>query len=610
VAAELVETTRLFARTVATIEPQWLEELGAHLLKRHRDNPHWEKSRAQVVAVERGTLYGLPVYTNRRVHYGPLDPERSREIFLRSALVEGEFESRAPFFAHNRRLLHDIERLEHKSRRPDILVDDELIHAFYDARVPEGIHNGADFERWRKDAEREQPKLLFLDRKDLMRHEAAGITTENFPPQIALGPSVFKLEYLFDPRSPRDGVTMTVPVALLNQVSAARCEWLVPGLLKEKVRALAKSMPQRLRHKLGPLDEFAEEFADSVVPSDTPLASALARFIREERGVEVPVDAFRPDSAPPHLHMNFLVLDEDGRQLGLGRNLAELKKAHGRETTAVLQQDAALEHYTGWTMGDLEEVMEMERGGHTLVGYPALVDEGDSVTLQLFDTPEKAKALHRAGVRRLIAIAFKDRIRDLERSWAKDMALGSLKEDLVAAALDRAFLADAVPTLAAEFARAVDAGRSRFLLIAQEIGRTTTGILSAHAELQKRLVQTAKAFPEAAEDVKQQWQRLLRPGWLRDTPWVRLQHFPRYLQAAQMRFDKLRADPARDSRLMAELRPLLTAWLRAPRPLNAELEQFGWLLEELRVSLFAQSLKTPVPVSAKRLSKLWQSIRR
>jgi ATP-dependent helicase HrpA len=238
------------------------------------------------------------------------------------------------------------------------------------------------------------------------------------------------------------------------------------------------------------------------------------------------------------------------------------------------------------------------------------VDEGDAVTLQVFDTPEKARALHRAGVRRLLAIAFKDRVRDLERAWAKDVQLGPLKDDLVAAALDRAFLADAVPTLAAEFARAVESGRSRFLLIAQEVARTAGAILAAHAELQKKLAVAAKAFPEAAEDMKQQWQRLLHPGWLRGTPWARLQHFPRYLQAAQLRLEKLRADPARDARLMAELRPLLAAWLRAPRPLDAEREQFGWLLEELRVSLFAQSLKTPVPVSAKRLGKLWQSIRR
>jgi ATP-dependent helicase HrpA len=610
VAAELVETTRLYARIVATIDAQWLEELGGHLLKRHRDNPHWEKHRAQVVAVERGTLYGLPVYTQRRVHYGPHDPVLSREIFIRSALVEGEFDTRAAFFAHNRRLIADIERLEHKQRRPDILVDDELIRAFYDARIPEGIHNGADFEKWRRDAEAEDPKRLYLKRVDLMRHEAAGITTENFPHELRLGANAYPLEYHFEPRSPRDGVTLTVPVALLNQVPAARCEWLVPGLLKEKVRTLAKSMPQRLRHKLGPLEDFAEEFAAKVPPTDTPLAQALARHIRAELQLDVPLDAFRPDSAPPHLHMNFLVLDEHGRQLGMGRNLAELKRELGSEIEAQLQPDDSLERFTGWTLGDLAEMMEIERGGQTLVGYPALVDAGDAVTLQVFDTPERAAELHRAGVRRLLAIAFKERIRDLERAWSKDLALAPLKEDLVAAALERAFLADSVPARAAEFARAVDAGRSRFMLIAQEVARTASSILAVQADLQKRLAQAAKHFAPAAGDMQQQLARLLAPGWLKHTPWARLQHYPRYLKAVDVRLEKLRADPARDARLMAELAPLLSAWLRAPRPLDAEREQFGWLLEELRVSLFAQALKTPVPVSAKRLTKLWQSIRR
>jgi ATP-dependent helicase HrpA len=613
VAAELVETTRLYARTVASVEPQWLEELAAHLLKRHRDNPHWEKSRAQVVALERGTLYGLPVYANRRVHFGPHDPELARQVFIRSALVEGEFDTRAPFFAHNRRLVAEIERLEHKSRRPDILVDDELIYAFYDARVPEGIHNGADFEKWRRDAEREDAKLLHLKREDLMRHEAAGITTQNFPHELKLGANAFRLDYHFDPRSPRDGVTLTVPVALLNQVPAARCEWLVPGLLKEKVRALAKSMPQRLRHKLGPLEEFAESFAANVQPSDTPLAQALARHIRAELNLEVPVDALRPDSAPAHLHMNFLVIDEHGRQLAMGRNLAALKRELADHTAAVLQSEAPLaegERWTGWTMGDLGEVMEIARGGQTLVGYPALVDAGDAVTLQVFDAPEKAREMHRDGVRRLLAIAFKDRVRDLERSWSRDVLLGPVQEDLMAASLDRAFLGESLPMSQADFARRVEEGRSRFLLIAQEMARTASAILGAHAELQKKLAQAAKAFPQAAEDVKQQCGRLLRAHWLAQTPWARLQHFPRYLKAAALRVEKLRADPARDARLAGELQPLLAAWLRAPRPLNAELEQFGWLLEELRVSLFAQELKTPVPVSAKRLAKLWQSIRK
>ena len=614
VAAELVETTRLYARTVAGIDPQWLEELGAHLLKRSRENPHWEKSRAQVVALERGMLYGLPVYLNRRVNHGPWDPEASRGIFIRSALVEGEFDTRAPFFAHNRKLVHDIERLEHKSRRPDILVDEELIYAFYDARLPAGLHNGADFEKWRREAERAEPKLLFLSRDDLMRHEAAGITTENFPAAIRLGPNEFALEYHHEPGAPRDGVTMSVPVALLNQVPAGRTEWLVPGLLKEKVQAYAKSLPQRLRHKLGPLAEFAAGFATGLPPADTPLAQALARYVRAELNLELPVDAFRPDSAPPHLHMNFRVVDEHGRQLGMGRNLADLKRELGAETEAILRDEAPLadaERYTAWTFGDLDEMMELKRGGHTLVGYTALVDAGDGVTLQVFDSPEKARELHRAGVRRLLAIAFRERVRDLEKTFGKDLALAPLKEDIIAAAMDRAFLADSLPHLPADFARRVDEGRNRFSLIAQEIARTAGGIIAEHAQVQKRIAALAKGYPGQVADVRDQCARLLERGFVARLPWERLQHLPRYLKAAAARLDKLRADPARDQRLATELAPLHSAWLRAKSGRQSpEMEQFRWLLEELRVSLFAQELRTPVPVSAKRLAKLSQTIQR
>jgi ATP-dependent helicase HrpA len=611
-AAELVETTRLFARNVASVDPRWMEELGAHLIKRHRERPHWEKTRAQVVAIERGTLYGLPVYADRRVHYGPIDPKLSREIFLRSALVEGEFETRAPFFAHNQRLLKEIERLEHKSRRPDILVDDELIYAFYDARVPEGITNGADFEKWRKEAERAQPGLLELRREDLMRHEAAGITTENFPHELQFGPSRFALEYHFEPRSPKDGVTMTVPVAQLNQVPAARCEWLVPGLLKEKVQAYAKGMPQRLRHKLGPLAEFAQGFCAAVPPSDAPLGSALARYIRAELGVEIPTDAFRADSAPPHLQMNFRILDEHGRQLAMSRNLGSLKDELGSKTEDVLKEQTntqSSERYTAWNFGDLEEVMEMRRGGQTLVGYPALRDAGDGVTLEVFDSPERAREVHRAGVLRLLAIAFRERVRDLEKSLGRDMTLAAVKDDVVAAAFGRTFLADSLPMQQAEFARRLQEGRNRLNLIAQEMQRLASTILTEHAQVQKRIAGVQKAYPQVAEDVKQQCARLLQAGFLARVPWERLQHYPRYLKAAALRLDKLRADPARDTQRMAELAPLEQAWKRE-RKSSAEIEQFGWLLEELRVSLFAQELRTPVPVSAKRLSKLWQSMRR
>ncbi len=619
IAAELVETTRLFARTVATIEPRWIEEIGAHLLKRHRERPHWERLRAQVVAVERGTLYGLPLYGDRRVHFGPLDPGLARAIFLRAALVEGDYEARAPFFAHNRRLVADIERLEHKSRRPDILVDDELIFAFYDARVPQGIHNGADFEKWRREAERADPRLLYLRRADLMRHEAAGITTENFPHALQAGPSSFTLEYHFEPRSPKDGVTMTVPLVLLNQVPAARCEWLVPGLLKEKVQALARGMPQRLRAKLGPLDEFARRFVAAVPPADGALAGALARYIRAELNLEVPADALRPDSAPQHLRMNFRVLDESGRQLAMGRSLNDLKEQLAAQVQEQLNENVSPDdgdRYTGWMFGDLEEFMEIRRGGQTLVGYPALVDAGDAVTLQVFESPEKARATHRAGVRRLLAIAFRDRLREIEKGLAKDMILRGLKDDLLCAALERTFLADSLPTRQPDFARRVDEGRSRLSLIAQELQRLAATILRERAQVEKRIAAGRKAFPQAAEDVGQQCARLLQDGFLARTPWERLQHLPRYLRAAAMRLDKLRADSVRDAQRARELAPLeqayrreLAARARTGTP-DPEFERFGWLLEELRVSLFAQELKTPVPVSAKRLAKLWNTIRR
>jgi ATP-dependent helicase HrpA len=390
-------------------------------------------------------------------------------------------------------------------------------------------------------------------------------------------------------------------------------------LLKEKVKALAKSIPQRLRHKLGALDEFAGAFCAAVPPSDMPLGNALLRFIRQELNLDVPADAIRPDSAPPHLQMNFRVLDDSGRQLGMGRNLAELKRELGEKTESILQQEAPVdegERYTGWTMGDLPELMEIDRSGHTLVGYPGLVDAGDAVTLQVFDSPEKARDMHRAGVLRLLAIAFRDRIRDLERTLAKDAMLGALKAEVIAAVLARTFLQDSVPTTQAEFARRLEEGRNRFTLIAQEIARTASGILAERAAVEKKLNVTEKTHPQAVQDIRQQLGRLLSPGWLARTPWERLQHVPRYLKAASMRLDKLRADPARDARLAAELASLEQPYRReaAARARHgapeAAFAQFGWLLEELRVSLFAQELKTPVPVSVKRLGKLWQTLRR
>jgi ATP-dependent helicase HrpA len=382
---------------------------------------------------------------------------------------------------------------------------------------------------------------------------------------------------------------------------------------------LGKAIPQRLRHKLGGLDDFAAAFCASVDPSDTPLTSAIARYVRAEFNLDVPLDAFRPDSVPAHLRMNFCVIDDTGRQRAMDRDLAAIKRSLGEAAKTVLQQEAPLDEgtrYTGWTMGELPEIMEIRRGGQMLVGYPALVDAGDAVTLQVFESPEKARAAHADGVRRLLAIAFRDRIRDLERSLAKDIALAPLKEDVIRAALDRVFLSDSARMTQAEFARRVEQGRSRFTLIAQEIARSAGQIQAERAALEKRLAALERSFPQPVADIRAQLARLLSPGWLARTPWERLQHLPRYLKAAALRLEKLRADPQRDQRLATELAALEQPFRRelGARSRNGaispELDQFGWLLEELRVSLFAQELRTPVPVSLKRLAKLWQSVRR
>src|SRR5512134_3811696 len=401
VAAELVETSRLFARTIANIEPGWLERIGAHLLKKAHTDPHWEKKAGQVMAFERATLYGLVVYAQRRVPYGLLNPEHAREIFLREALVEGELDTRAPFFAHNQRLVREIRELEHKTRRLDVLVDDELIFAFYDQLVPADVSTAAQFDNWRAAAEREQPKRLFLSRDDLMRHEAAGVTTDLFPKQVEMRGITMALTYHFEPGAPRDGVTLTVPLYALNQIDPVRCEWLVPGMLKEKAHLLLKSLPQKLRRHLVPVPEFAAGFVERLGAraGQLPLVEALVADIRAERSLVAQPADFKFETLPAHLLMNFKVVDEHGRQLGMGRNLAQLRAELGAQAQKNFQQlaqkdaevaEGLADQITDWDFGELPELLEIRRGGQSLVGYPALVDHGTHCSVEVFDERDEA----------------------------------------------------------------------------------------------------------------------------------------------------------------------------------------------------------------------------
>jgi ATP-dependent helicase HrpA len=642
VAAELVETSRLFARCVAKVEPEWLESVGAHLIRRHVFEPHWEKGPGQVVAWERVTLHGLLLHGKRRMHYGPTDPKLAREILIRSALVEGEvgeeWLKKWRFLQHNQKLKREIEHLEHKSRRPDVLVDDELVHAFYDAKVPAGVVTLAAFDKWRREAEQAEPRLLFLEREQLMRHEAAGITTDAFPSALEHRGQRWKLSYKHDPGATDDGVMLALPLAALNQLPAERCEWLVPGLLKEKVVALVKTLPQKYRHRLQPLDGFAEGFCDEAGGTGEPgepLVRALTRAVETKLAMRLPLDAFRPGELRPHLLMNFRLLDEHGGTLTISRNLAELRAQYGdrvakafnaavtqTETKAAGDAPGELSGLKDWSFGQLPELLEIRVGrGATAVGFPALVDEGESVALRAFDTEDKAKAMHRKGLARLFALALKEQVKSIEKlPNLRDMALAfmpfgterELKEALVAATLERTCLMEPWPSEAAAFAERREAARGRILLVAQEIVRLIGTILVEHAALQKKLAGMQKAFPAACADIAAQLGELLQKGFITATPFERLQHYPRYLKAAALRLDKARTDPARDARLMADWSALAKPFERergamlksgVRDPFHAE---FRWLLEELRVALFAQELRTPSPVSVKRLQKMWE----
>ena len=668
VAAEQVETSRLYGRGIAAIEPQWLEEVGGHLLKKQLLEPHWSKKQADVVALERATLYGLVVYNGRRVSYGRVDPHEARNLFIRQALVEGEWETQWHFLPANLKLMRKVEELEHKSRRQDVLVDDELIFAFYDQHLPRDVYSGATFDKWFRAESRIQPELLRLSRDELMRHEAAGITTDKFPKTVKLGGADCSASYLHSPGDARDGITVTVPLFVLNQVSEERAEWLVPGMLKDKIQALLKSLPQRPRSRFVPLPESAARLAELFTQSERwaqgGLIDALLKQVRDETSLDVKRADFKLDMLSPHLFMNFRITDEHGRQLGQGRNLGALKAEWGAKARGAFQALASLKvaasagdtsiseskvsenvsrqaqeapkndkaaagkpaqphdaRYRDWSFGELPELMEIKKGGTTLIGFPALIDHGDAVGIEVFDEPEAAAAKHRVGLRRLFALQIRDALKyleknipDLQKMAVAYMPLGTQEElrgQIIDVAIDRAFLQEPLPSNEADFKQRVQDGRGRLTLIANEVARMSATILAEYAAAARKIKDTKNA-PEATKDASEQLQKLMPKNFIAVAPWAQLGHYARYLKAITSRLDKYRADPARDAAKLKELLPLEQRYWRlvAERKgqVDARMQEYRWMLEELRVSFFAQELRTPYPVSAKRLDKVWAQL--
>jgi ATP-dependent helicase HrpA len=683
VAAERVETTRQYGRIVAKVQPAWIEEAGRHLVQRSYSEPHWQASSGQVAAYEKVTLFGVTLVPKRRVNYGPINPAEARAIFIRFALTEGDFETRAPFWRHNQELIAHIQHLEAKSRRRDILVDEEAIQAFYEQRVPAGIYSAPLFERWLRQASRNDPKLLYLRLEDAMRHEAATVTAQAFPDHFQVGATALPLEYRFDPGQDGDGITLVVPAPLINQVSPDRCEWLVPGLLAERISALLRGLPKTWRKLLVPIPDTAERLAARLKPSDRPLIQALGEEVKAMTGIHVPEDAWDPAALPAHLRMKFRLLDEAGHSLAVGDDYPRLQRqfgGSGRQAFAQIpSQGLEREGISRWDFGDLPESLDLDRGGIFLRGYPALVDQGDSVALRVLDSLEGAELAQRAGLRRLLMLNLGTEVRQLRRNlpgldrmrlqYAKvpeaeldpavtgtgglgaasgtgegrarlgqqgrlggavtTGAVGAVRgkasqqpkpldlgDEVLALIFDLTFLEDA-PTIRdrASFEARLASRKSQLTRVSTEVMALVGRILDDSQALRQSLAAiTQSNWMPSVLDLKTQLDGLIYRGFLLAIPYAHLKYYPRYLKAARERLVKLSHAPAKDQANLRELTPLLERWgeraagVRANRRHDPRLEDIRWMIEELRISLFAQRLGTAYPISLKRIEARWREL--
>ncbi len=714
-AAELVETTRLYAHDVAVIQPEWIEQEAPHLVRYHYSEPHWEQKRGEVVASERVTLYGLTVLPRRPVSYGRIAPEEAREIFIRSALVAQECDLKADFFVHNKKLIKEITELEHKSRKQDVLVDDEALFAFYNERLPdfytadtvsddlhpanpqqttpslvgEGWGEGktvatqtnfsataanplpnplpqereqsaaastvsdgpkpkkqpvspkgrlkplplADirtFEAWLKTTERNNPRLLFLSRDDLMQHAAAHITEEQFPKFWQTADGKFKLSYRFEPHHPLDGVTMTVPLTVLNRLHAPSLEWLVPGMLREKIQLLIKALPKQIRRICVPVPDFITKFLESNPDRQAAIIPQLAHFIAKSAGdmrilEQIDQDAWAAQELPEHCYLNLRIIDDGGQELAGGRKLHELQQQLGQAAAVTFRdntQEFERDNVTAWDIGTLPESIKFARGKQQLTGYLGLQKEKDGrIALRLFDTTEAAEQAHRQGVIELMKLQLKEQVKDLNKGiqgftqaamLLKHINADTLRDDLTQAVCDRAFIGeDDLPRNEKAFKEQIKRARSRLPAVKEALSRYLQETAAAYAELNGKL-----GKHPLTHLMRQRLQTLLAAGFATRTPWAQWPRLPIYLKAMTLRLEKYSSNPARDAAREADIQELEQMWqektdslIKQGLPISDGLAEFKWMIEELRVSLFAQELKTPYPVSVKRLVKVWEKIK-
>lgn len=630
-AAELVETSRLWGRITAKVEPEWAERLAGELVKRTYSEPHWSSKRGAARAYERATLYGVPLVTGRPVDFGRIDPELSRELFLRHALVQGEWQTRHGFFARNRALIDDVADLEHRARRRDILVDDEVLFEFYDQRVPADIVSVRHFDSWWRKAEREDPTLLDFSAETVTNAGAAALDPTDFPDAWRQGELSFPLTYQFEPGRDDDGVTVRIPVEQLAHVRAVGFDWLVPGLREELAAAFIKTLPKTLRRAVVPAPDFATAALRGLTPRAEPLRTGLSRELSRLGSVTITAEDLSPTALPDHLRMTFAAVDRDGRVLAKSKNLAQLKTRLAEQVSAsVARATAGAERApaTVWTsesLGSVAETVRREVAGQTVTGYPALVPEGEGVAVRVLSSPGEQAAAMRAGVRTLLLAAIPTSTRAvtsglpaadrLALSQNPDGSLDELVQDCRVAAADELIAKAGGPVRSPEqFDQLVATVRPQLAGAVGSLIRTVAPVLSAAHRARAALAETTET--DIAEDVRHQLDDLLFPGFVAEWGRARLRELPRYLLAAAQRLESLPGSAVRDRQGMVEVDRMLAAYDKLVRSLPEnrkharDVTEIWWMIEELRVSLFAQKLGTPYPVSAKRIEKAIGAIRR
>jgi ATP-dependent helicase HrpA len=639
-AAELVETTRRYARTAARIDPDWIEPLAAHLVSRSYSDPHWSRKSGTVLVKERVSLFGLTIVPERRVRYGPIDPVESRKVFIQHALVEQEFDTKASFFRHNRQLRDELAGRAAKSRRRELIVDDYVVYRFYDERLPNDVYDGTSLDQWLRSGQRTGEKQLFMSRDDLIGDDADAVDPAQFPERLAIDRMQVPLVYRFEPGAEQDGITATVPKEGLAQLAPERLEWLVPGMVEEKLEALIRSLPKSVRQTIGPVPEVAKQAAAGVQFGQQPFLLAAAEAISRACGQRIDPDEFDLERLPPHLRINVRVLDEKGKTLAESRDVRELraKFVQPQSPAAAATPQESRWHrddITRWDFGPLPEQIEVNRGGIRLTKYPGLVDQVNAVGLRLFDQAEAAQRHTRDGLRRLFAMSQHRELKS-QVQWLPDLAklklwsgplfrTRKLEEELIDLLAERALLASDVgqvsklsqndlPRDERSFADLVATQKLFIAAATQDLVKTVPPLLEAYHEARwpwKRRAQRLEIrrgrHAAAAAD-------LTAEGFLTHS-WQWLTHYPRYLRGIAARLKKMTTSLPRDKQQHDLLAPRVAQWRERSAQhqehgvIDAELEHYRWMLEELRVSLFAQDLGTSIPVSPQRLDKQWQQVR-